>query len=170
MKLTVSSKNYKTIFLLNLILLMLLNISLVPSLQASEQLYTPHEQWLKNQFSKQHQELTPIVMVANIFFACNNAKKYSPVPYSMKQLMTKMSRDTLAENTVSCLGNNDMQSEQAVNFALQGCFNDTFIHLPEKEKAAKLVAVNTALGSLSLVERKKSLTSCLTLQAIKYVE
>ncbi len=149
---------------------LVLCFQLVCSVQASEQSYTKHEQWLNDQFAVQHQALIPIVMVANIFFACNQEKNFSPVPYTMKQLMKTMSRDTLAENTVACLGTNDMKSNQAVNFALKGCFHDTFIDLPASEKIKKLSAVNSALSSLSLQERQKSLTSCTTLQTIQYLE
>lgn len=137
---------------------------------ASEQTLSSHDQWLKEKFAQQHRSLIPIVTVANIFFACNKAEHFSPVSYSVKQLITQMDKQTLADKTIACLGHADMRSEQAINFALQGCFNDSFITLEEHEKKTKLAQVDKALSSLTLIERQKSLTECTTLQAINYLK
>ncbi len=34
-----------------------------------------HNDWLKKRFSKQHQQLIPIVAVADIFYSCNKARR-----------------------------------------------------------------------------------------------
>lgn len=131
---------------------------------------TEHETWLKDQFSEQHQKLIPIVAVADILYSCNIERKIDPVIYKLHDLIVNMDKNRLAEKLIVCLGDDDMQSEVALNFGLLGCFHEQLAHLPEAERQQKEVLVKKAILSLSRSERKKSFTQCVTEQAIHYLQ
>lgn len=126
--------------------------------------------WLKMRFSKQHEELIPVVAVADMFFSCNRARKTDEQNYQLKDLVQKMDKGVLAEKLADCLGEDNMQSEAALNFGLLGCFHDQLAHLPEQEKKQKMKLVKQAIASLSRSERQRSFTQCVTEQSIHYLK
>ncbi len=129
-----------------------------------------HDAWLKNKFSKQHQELIPVVAVADMLYSCNLERKIEPVTYKIKNLVLKMDKNRLAQKLIICLGNDDMKSEIALNFGLSGCFHEQLAHLPKAEQLQKKALVKSAIVSLTREERKKSFTQCVTEQAIQYLK
>lgn len=131
---------------------------------------TEHQQWLKNKFNEQHNNLIPIVAVADILFACNNANNNAYGNYTLDTLITKMSKERLAEKLESCLGGELVSSDTAINYGLLGCFHDQLDDLPKDEKAEKIKLVKKAIYSLSKEERKKSFTQCVTDQSISYLK
>jgi hypothetical protein len=129
-----------------------------------------HNAWLKDKFSEQHQSLIPVVAVADMLYSCNRKRQIEPVNYKLKDLILNMDKTRLAEKLILCLGDDDMQSEVALNFGLQGCFHEQLAHLPEAERQQKKSLVKKAILSLSRSERKKSFTQCVTQQAIHYLQ
>ena len=129
-----------------------------------------HNEWLKKRFSKQHQQLIPIVAVADMFFICNQEREFDKVDYKLSYLITEMDKNTLAEKLASCLGEDDMKSDVALNFGLFGCFQAQLAHLPKAERDQKMILVKQAVSSLSHSERKKSFTQCVTEQSIHYLK
>jgi hypothetical protein len=141
-----------------------------PPVDASENNEKAHNEWLKKRFSEQHQQLIPIVAVADMFFSCNQARKTDKANYQLSFLITKMDKNNLADKLGNCLGEDNMQSEVALNFGLFGCFQDQLAHLPEAERQQKMQLVKQAVASLSHEERKKSFTQCVTEQSIHYLK
>jgi len=131
---------------------------------------TAHEQWLKDKFSTQHQQLIPIVAVADMFFSCNKERKTDPIDYQLKELISVMDKDVLAEKLNRCLANDLIKSEVALNFGLLGCFHEQLATLPTQERQQKMQLVKQAITSLSRAERQKSFTHCVTDQAISYLK
>ncbi|PKG85229.1 hypothetical protein CXF85_06445 [Colwellia sp. 75C3] len=129
-----------------------------------------HNESLKKRFSKQHQQLIPIVAVADMFFSCNQIRKTDKINYSLGFLINQMDRNTLAEKLGSCLGEDAMKSDAALNFGLLGCFHDQLSHLPKAESEQKMKLVKQAVSALSHEERKKSFTQCVTEQSIHYLK
>ena len=112
----------------------------------------------------------PIVAVADMLYSCNNERKIEPVTYQLDDLIVNMDKNRLAEKLIACLGDDDMQSEVALNFGLLGCFHQQLAHLPKAERQQKMALVEKAILSLSRSERKKSFTQCVTEQAINYLQ
>ncbi|WP_077338966.1 hypothetical protein [Pseudocolwellia agarivorans] len=131
---------------------------------------TEHQQWLKNKFNEQHNNLIPIVAVADILFACNNANNNAYGKYTLDTLITKMSKERLAEKLESCLGGELVSSDTAINYGLLGCFHGQLDDLPEDKKVERMKLVKKAISSLSKEERKKSFTQCVTDQSISYLK
>jgi len=129
-----------------------------------------HNDLLKERFSKQHQQLMPIVAVADMFFSCNKARQTEKNDYTLIFLINQMDKNTLAEKLESCLGEDTMQSDVALNFGLFGCFHAQFSHLPKADSAQKKKLVKQAVSVLSHEERKKSFTQCVTEQSIHYLK
>lgn len=129
-----------------------------------------HEQWLKNKFSAQHQEIIPKVAVADMFYGCNLARKTEPTNMPFDMLINKVSKPELAEKLDRCLDQDKLNSEQALNFGLIGCYTDIMYALPEQDRKEKMVLVKRAINKLSRAERQKSFTKCVTEQAIKYLK
>ena len=129
-----------------------------------------HNAWLKQQFSEQHQNLMPIVAVADMLYSCNKERKVEPVNYKLNDLIVNMDKNRLAEKLSVCLKDDNMQSSVALNFGLLGCFHEQLSHLPEVERQQKMQLVNKAINSLSLSERKKSFTQCVSAQAMHYLQ
>ncbi|MEI6893148.1 MAG: hypothetical protein V5789_00630 [Colwellia sp.] len=129
-----------------------------------------HNTWLKNHFSKQHQQLIPVVLVADTFFICNQVRKTDENRYKLSFLIDNMHKDTLAEKLSRCLGEETMQSDVALNFGLLGCFHAQLAHLPKADREQKMILVKQAILSLSYDERRKSLTQCVTEQSIHYLK
>ncbi len=156
-------------------LYLLLQINLLPA-QAQQnsviknETTAEHNAWLKNKFSEQHQKITPIVAVADMLYSCNQERQIEPVNYKLNDLILKMDKNRLAEKLILCLGDDDMQSEIALNFGLLGCFHEQLSHLPEVEQQQKMALVKKAILSLSRNERKKSFTQCVSAQAIHYLK
>jgi len=129
-----------------------------------------HDQWLKDRFSDQHEQLIPIVAVADMFFSCNKVRKTDPIGYQIKELITVMHKDVLAEKLNQCLAEDLIKSDVALNFGLLGCFHEQLAQLPNEEKQQKMKLVKQAIASLSREERQKSFTQCVTDQAIGYLK
>lgn len=128
-----------------------------------------HDEWLKQKFSQKHEALIPVVAVADMFYSCNKQRKIDPVDYPLAALINEMDKNLLAEKLALCLGDDDMQSEVALNFGLLGCFHEQLAHLPIAERQQKMALVEKAILLLSRSERKKSFTQCVTEQAIHYL-
>jgi len=137
---------------------------------ASNESDKAHNEWLKKRFSKQHQQLIPIVAVADVFFSCNQARKTDKADYELSFLINQMDKNTLAEKLGNCLGDDTMQSDVALNYGLLGCFQQQLAHLPKAEREQKMQLVKQAIFSLSHEERKKSFTQCVTEQSIHYLK
>ncbi len=123
---------------------------------------TEHNDWLKEQFTEQHQNLIPKV--------ANKERKIEPVNYKLDDLILNMDKNRLAEKLILCLNDDNMQSEIALNFGLLGCFHEQLAHLPEIERQQKMALVKKAILSLSRSERKKSFTQCVSAQAMHYLK
>jgi hypothetical protein len=161
--------------LITVLLVSLLSFSVLASknsskLHENQQKETEQNTWLKERFQDQHRALIPIVAVADMFFSCNNERKVDDVEYTIRDLVTKVDRNTLAEKLILCLKDDTMQSDIALNFGLFGCFHQQLAHLPEAERKQKLALVSQAINNLSHDERKKSFTQCVTEQAIHYLK
>ena len=128
-----------------------------------------HNAWLKQKFSGPHQKLIPKVAVADMFYACNIERKVDPIDYQLKNLILTMDKNRLAKKLTLCLGHDSIKSEVAINFGLIGCFHEQLAHLPQVERQQKMLLVKSAIHALSNDERKKSLTQCVTEQAIHYL-
>ena len=162
----------KTLFI-PLYFLLFLNVLSVQAQQNEvtvKESIAEHNAWLKQQFSEQHEKLMPIVAVADMLYSCNNERKIEPVTYQLDDLIVNMDKNRLAEKLIACLGDDDMQSEVALNFGLLGCFHQQLAHLPKAERQQKMALVEKAILSLSRSERKKSFTQCVTEQAIDYLQ
>ena len=131
---------------------------------------TEHKQWLKDLFSKQHDQLIPKVAVADMFFACNIENNNEFGNKSLSELIKNEGRGRLAEKLSACLNGESVKSEKAINYGLLGCFHDQLVDLPQDEKEQKIKLVDSAIASLSLAEKKKSLTQCVSDQAISYLK
>ncbi len=129
-----------------------------------------HNEWLKKRFSKQHQQLIPVVAVADVFYSCNQARKTDKVDYELSFLINQMDKNTLAEKLGECLGDDTMQSDVALNYGLLACFEQQLAHLPKTDREQKMQLVKQAIYSLSNEERKKSFTQCVTEQSIHYLK
>ncbi len=129
-----------------------------------------HNDWLKKRFSKQHQQLIPIVAVADIFYSCNKARRTDKLDYELGFLINQMDKSTLADKLGDCLGDDTIKSDTALNFGLLGCFQQQLDHLPEVERKQKMQLVKQAISSLSHEERKKSFTQCVTEQSIHFLK
>jgi len=163
------------VFMKFLTLLLILAIMPCASVFAQEQTesnnkLTEHQQWLKNKFTGQHNELIPIVAVADMLFACNQANDNAYGKHSLKALITQLPKQRLAEKLSSCLAGESVNSETAINYGLLGCFHDQLDGLPEVEKRKKVKLVKSAIASLSFEERKQSFTQCVTDQSIAYLK
>ena len=131
---------------------------------------TDHEQWLKNKFNSQHTKLIPVVAVSDMLFICNREKNNAYGKHTLNTLITKMSKERLAEKLSSCLGDESVNSDTAVNYGLLGCFHDQLSRLSKAEREEKIKLVKQAIHSLSKDERKKSFTQCVTDQSIGYLQ
>lgn len=129
-----------------------------------------HNDWLKKRFNQQHQELIPVVAVADMFLICNQTRKVEETNYQLKYLITEMDKNVLAEKLSNCLGNDNVKSNVALNFGLFGCFQAQLAHLPKADRQQKMDLVKQAIASLSLTEREKSFTQCVTEQSIHYLK
>ena len=129
-----------------------------------------HNTWLKKRFSQQHDQLMPIVAVADIFFSCQQSRLADQRQYTVHFLVQKMDKQQLAEKLSSCLGKDTMQSDVALNFGLLGCFHQQLKYLPLEQRQQKLHLVQQTLTQLSYKERKKSFTQCVNEQSISYLK
>lgn len=131
---------------------------------------TKHDLWLKQKFSQQHQQLIPVVAVADMLSACNLERKVDPVNYQVKDLIKRMSRELLAQKLSQCLGDDSPKSDLALNYGLLGCFREQLSELSAEDKKQKMKLVKRAIASLSREERQKSLTKCVTNQSMNYLK
>jgi hypothetical protein len=128
-----------------------------------------HDLWLKQTFGAQHQQLIPVVAVADMFFACDQQSQ-QPQGFSLDHLVREMNKDMLAEKLLACLDGQSLTSDGAINFGLLGCFQDQLAGLPLAEQQQKMALVSQSFKRLSRQQRQQSLTKCVTTQAISYLE
>lgn len=155
---------------LSLVLALTCSFSALSTEKLNENELTEHQQWLQKRFSEQHNQLIPIVAVADMLFGCNKANDQAYGTDSLNSLITKTSKTRLAEKLSSCLGGKSINSDMAINFGLLGCFHDQLSDLPLDEKMNKMALVKKAISSLSIEERKQSFTQCVTEQSITYLK
>ena len=136
----------------------------------SEEFSEEHKLWLKEKFGEQHQNLIPIVAVADMYFACNKLRKVDPIQPPLVDLVTKENKNVLAEKLSVCLGSDEIKSDLALNFGLQGCFHQQLSALPDEERKVKMELVDKAILALSREERQQSFTRCVNAQAIYYLK
>ncbi len=136
----------------------------------SEQFTEEHKNWLKEKFSSQHEKLIPVVAVADMYFACNQARNVDETQLSLKALIIDTDRNELAERLSRCLGEDPPNSDTALNFGLIACFDEQLKELPEQDRVVKQKLVRQAIAKLSKTERQKSFTQCVTDQAIGYLK
>ena len=136
----------------------------------AEEITEQQKKWLTETFSRQHQELMPKVAVADMFYGCNRVRKSDAAILSVPVLVTKISKEALAEKLEYCLKEDKLNSDVALNFGLVGCFTDQLSDLTEKDRNDKMVLVENAIKRLSREERQKSFTKCVSEQAIKYIK
>lgn len=129
-----------------------------------------HNAWLKQRFSQQHEKLIPIIAVADMFYACNLERKVDPIDYQLTDIIVTMDKNKLAQKLALCLGDDTVQSTEAISFGLIGCFHSQLAHLPRVERQQKMRLVKRTILSLSSDERKRSFTQCVTEQAIQYLK
>lgn len=137
---------------------------------ASNQNNNSYNQWLKKEFSAQHESLIPIVAVASILSGCNTIRQVEPITYQIKSLIVETDKTELAEKLIACLGDDEIKSEQAIDFGIVGCFSVQFETLEPAEKVEKTNQVTALLTSLSYQEKQQSFTKCTTMQAIEYLQ
>jgi len=140
------------------------------SAQESTQPSAEHNQWLKSLFSKQHETLIPKVSVADMFYGCNLENNGEFGSKTLAELINQTDKERLAEKLVACLNGIEINSDKAINYGLLGCFHDQLQDLPKDEQNKKIKLVKSAISSLSLAEKKKSLSQCVTDQAISYLK
>ncbi|WP_448546953.1 hypothetical protein [Thalassotalea fusca] len=155
-------------YFIQLMLAFLINFQVIAS-QEDVEMDAEHKMWLQEKFSDQHQSLIPIVAVADMYFACNRDRNIEPARYPVAKLVMQTDKDELAQKLSHCLGKQTVKSEVAVNYGLQGCFEEQLSRFPKKEKQQKMALVNKAIASLSLEEKQKSFSKCVTQQAIRYL-
>lgn len=147
--------------------LLAVTISL-PSYAEQSEISDEMSQWLKSRFSAQHETLTPIVAVADMLYGCQQEKSLGQ-SMAVKNLITTLDKNTLAEQLITCLAGVSLQSDTALNYGLKGCFHEQLAELSEVEQQQKMRLVTKAIAALSRSERQKSFTQCVTEQAIHYL-
>mgnify|MGYP000321339242 CR=1 FL=1 len=155
---------------ISLKLCLLISLLLLATAESSEYKNSQHNTWLKKTFGEQHEALIPVVAVADMLFSCNKERLIEPVTYKLSDLIFNMDKKRLAQKLSACLKDDKMQSEIALNFGLEGCFYDQLAHLSDVERDEKMILVKKTMQPLSLNERKKSFTRCVTSQAIQYLQ
>lgn len=136
---------------------------------ASQSQKTDMDEWLKAHFGTQHEQLIPIVAVADMYFSCNKQKN-TESNVTIKALITQIDKNELAQMLIQCLDGKTPKSDLAINYGLSGCFNEQFHELSAVEKQEKMRLVAQKITTLSRKERQKSLTKCVTVQAINYLK
>ena len=118
-------------------------------------------------FSTQHQDLMPIVAVADMYYGCVLAK--DPTPPEFLTLITQTDKNKLAEQLSNCLGEDSLASDAALNNGLIACFSDQTSHLPVQERDQSMQQVKEAIRALPRSERQRSFTQCVNNQTLKYM-
>ncbi|KGJ98005.1 hypothetical protein [Thalassotalea sp. ND16A] len=118
-------------------------------------------------FAEMHQQLMPIVAVADMFYGCNISSKQTQ--FSLQHLIYDMDKDVLATKLSRCLGDENIASDKALNFGLQACLIDQMSHLQGAEKKQRLREANDIIKQLPRTERQKSFTQCVNNQTLKYL-
>jgi len=137
-----------------------------PFAQANES----RDEALKQRFSEQHNVMIPIVAVADMFFACNRQRHSDNYDYQIAELVNKMDRNKLAEKLSTCLAGESLKSDVAVNFGLIGCFHSQMSELNQKKYDEKMGQLELLLLKLPRAERQKTLTKCVSEQAIYFLK
>lgn len=128
------------------------------------------KQWLYERFNDQHQQLIPVVAVADMFYGCYTSQKVEDNgALIFPDLIIKTDKSVLAEKLITCLGDESIKSDVALNYGLIGCFSQQFSMLIAEDKKQKMAIVKKSLQMLTKEERQKSFTKCVTEQAISFL-
>ncbi|WNC68314.1 hypothetical protein RI845_17565 [Thalassotalea nanhaiensis] len=119
------------------------------------------------QFSKMHEQLMPIVAVADMFYGCHLNKAQEQ--YTLEFLINDMDKELLATKLSECLGEENLASDNALNYGIKACFSDQMSHLPDDEQQKNIEQVDNVLAELPRSERQKSFTQCVNNQTLKYL-
>lgn len=145
-------------------------LSIISLTSTAQEQSLDYDQWLKDKFKKQHDQLLPVVAVADMFYGCNLERKIDTSNPTVKQMVTVMDRNELADKLRECLKGEPPNSDTALNFGLIGCFHEQLKGLPADELKVKKKLVVQAIAKLSKQDRQKSFTHCVTDQAISYLK
>ncbi|TKB46305.1 hypothetical protein [Thalassotalea mangrovi] len=129
------------------------------------------QQELVQNFTEIHQNMMAKVAVADMLFGCKLEKQ--EVEASGSELQTYIvdtDRNSLAEQLMACIGEENIGSEMALNFGIIGCFSDQTRHLEQQEQQQKMTQVADAMKVISKEERQKSFTQCVNNQALQYLQ
>lgn len=128
------------------------------------------EEALKQRFIEKHNAMIPVVAVADIFFACNRQRHSEDYDYQITDLVNKMERNKLAEKLSTCLAGDSLKSDVAINFGLIGCFHSQMNGLNQKMYDEKMGQLELLLLKLPRAERQKTLTKCVSEQALYFLK
>ncbi|OUS28101.1 hypothetical protein A9Q98_08160 [Thalassotalea sp. 42_200_T64] len=151
------------IFIFTLLLL----FPLASNAQSTTKPKTADPDKMVRKFAEMHQQLMPVVAVADMFYGCNISSEQTQ--FSLQNLIHNMDKDVLATKLSNCLGEENIASDKALNFGLQGCFIDQMSHLPDAQRKQRLLEVNDIIKLLPRAERQKSFTQCVNNQTLKYL-
>lgn len=118
-------------------------------------------------YAQKHQALLPVVSVANVYVGCQQAKPNEFTQYTHKKLLNEMTQEQLGSLTLTCLDGLALKSETAIGYGIVGCFSSQFKHLANAEQNEKMAQVKALLDSLSLEQKKQSLTQCVNDQTLQ---
>jgi hypothetical protein len=125
---------------------------------------------LQQSVKEQHEQLIPVVAVADMFFACHRATQSDGYQHVLDDLVTEMDRNTLADKLITCLDGHALKSDVALNYGLIGCFHAQMKALSEHDYQQKMAELLNILPALARAERQKTFTQCVTEQAINYLD
>ncbi len=118
-------------------------------------------------FEKMHQELMPVVAVADMFYGCNKAA--GGEDYSFETLINDMDKEQLATKLTTCLGSDSLASDEALDFGIMACFADMVSDMEEAEQTTRLNQVREVLKELPREQRQSNFTQCVNNQTLKYL-
>jgi hypothetical protein len=148
----------------------LLTLLIFSPLSAFAQVNQSSDEALKQRFNEKHNALIPVVAVADIFFACNRQRHTDDYDHQIADLVNKMDRNTLANKLSDCLAGESLKSDIALNFGLIGCFHSQMSGLNQKKYDEKMGQLELLLLKLPRAERQKTLTKCVSEQALYLIK
>lgn len=122
------------------------------------------------EYKQKHQQLIPKVLVADIYYGCIVKGKQQTPEHSLNHMISVLTKDSLAQLTLTCLGDTSIQSEQATDYGLYGCFASQMAFLEAEVFHQKMAQVDQLIETLAVKEKQKSLSQCVSDQAIAYID